>query len=136
MIRVILAVGGSLFLMSVSPVLAHHSYSQFHDHVVSVSGTLEKVVFANPHTMLTVRGDAGTVYTGNWRSAFQLHRMGVNSTDLKVGDVVVISGTPSRDAASHEMARLSEVRRMSDGWTWRLEVPAGQANVITRAVPR
>ena len=94
MIRTMLAAGGSLFLMSINPVLAHHSYSQFHDHVVSVSGTLEKVVFANPHTMLTVRGETGTVYTGNWRSAFQLQRMGVNSTDLKIGDAVVIAARP------------------------------------------
>ena len=98
---------------------AHHSYADFHDHVVSVEGTLEKVLFANPHTILTVRTKDATVYTGNWRAAFQLHTMGVKPTDLKVGDVIVMSGTPSRDATAHQLARLSEVRRTSDGWSGR-----------------
>ena len=107
-------------LLCVVPGRAHHSYSDFYDHVVSVEGTIEKVVFANPHTILTVRAQDGAVYTGNWRAAFQLHTMGVTSTDLKVGDVIVMSGTPSRDAAAHQLARISEVRRPSDGWAWRL----------------
>jgi Family of unknown function (DUF6152) len=76
----ILAVGG-IVLLCVVPGLAHHSYADFHDHVVSIEGTLEKVVFANPHTILTVRGK-DAVYTGNWRAAFQLNTMGVKPTDL------------------------------------------------------
>lgn len=117
--RTILAVGG-IVLLCVVPGRAHHSYADFHDHVVSIEGTLEKVVFANPHTILTVRAK-DAVYTGNWRAAFQLNTMGVKPTDLKAGDAIVISGTPSRDAAAHQLARLSEVRRPSDGWSWRMD---------------
>ena len=119
-------------LLFVAPGRAHHSYSEFYDHVVSVEGTIEKVVFANPHTILTVRAQDGAVYTGNWRAAFQLNTMGVKPTDLKVGDVIIISGTPSRDAAAHQLARLSEVRRPSDGWGWRRDRPAG-GDYVTRA---
>jgi hypothetical protein len=36
--------------------------------------------------------------------------MGVKPTDLNVGDIVIISTTPSRDAAARQLARLSEVR--------------------------
>jgi hypothetical protein len=112
-------------LLFVASGRAHHSYSDFYDHVVSVEGTIEKVVFANPHTILTVRAQDGVVYTGNWRAAFQLNRMGVKPTDLKVGDAIVISGTPSRDAAAHQLARLSEVRRPSDGWSWQRDRAVG-----------
>lgn len=112
---------------------AHHSYADFHDHVVSVEGTLEKVLFANPHTILTMRTKDATLYTGNWRAAFQLHTMGVNATDLKVGDVIVMSGTPSHDPAAHQLARLSEVRRTSDGWMWRKDRSASGHYVTTTA---
>ena len=42
---------------------AHHSYEEFLDETVSVEGTLEKVFFANPHTILTFRTDDSAVYT-------------------------------------------------------------------------
>jgi hypothetical protein len=86
---------------------------------IRMRNTILALAFANPHTILTVRTKDATVDTGNWRAAFQLHTMGVKPTDLKVGDVIVMSGTPSRDAAAHQLARLSEVRRMRDGWSWR-----------------
>jgi hypothetical protein len=100
---------------------AHHSYTTFYEHFVSIEGTLQGVLYANPHTILTLRTKDGVTYTGNWRAAFQLSRMGVEASSLKVGDVVVMSGTPSRDATAHQLARLREVRRPVDGWTWRLD---------------
>jgi Family of unknown function (DUF6152) len=118
------------FLLGGTSGRAHHSYADFYDHEVSVEGTLEKVVFANPHTILTVRAKDATVYTGNWRAAFQLNTMGVKPTDLAVGDVIVMSGTPSRDAAAHQLARLSEVRRPTDGWSWRRD-RAVNGNYVT-----
>lgn len=66
-----------------------------------------------------------TVYTVTWMSGSQLTRQGVATDDLRVGDVVVVSGSPSRQTA--ELARISEVRRPSDGWTWR----PGHVRVIT-----
>jgi hypothetical protein len=109
-------------LLTVSSLAAaHHSYTDFHDYVVSVEGTIQRLVYANPHTIITLRTRDGVVYTGNWRAAYQLNRMGVEATSLRVGDVVVVSGTPSRDAAARQLARLREVRRPRDGWTWRVD---------------
>src|SRR5688572_32946190 len=114
--QTVIAVTGVMLLIAGAPARAHHSYTAFLDHTVSVEGTLEKVMFANPHTILTVRARDGAVYTANWNAASQLDRMGVSATALKVGDVVVVSGTPSKDPAAHQLARLSGVRRVSDGW--------------------
>ena len=117
----VIAIAAVLLLIGGVAAQAHHSYAEFLDHTVAVEGTLEKVLYANPHTVLTLRARDGAVYTADWSAAFQLDRMGVSATDLKAGDAVVISGTPSRDPAAHRRARLRSVRRLSDGWTWKLE---------------
>ena len=56
-----------------------------------------------------------TLYTSNGVQAFQLHTMGVNATDLKVGDVIVMGGLPH--AMRRRLAKLSEVpnQRWMDG---------------------
>jgi len=102
-------------------VLAHHSYAQFQNQTTSIEGTLVSVVFANPHTSLTIRAADGTVYTATWNAAVPLFSHGVKKTDLKAGDVLAITGFAHRDPATHELARLREVRRLSDGWAWKDE---------------
>ena len=97
---------------------AHHSYAGFSDDIVSVEGTLEKVMFANPHVVLTIRTKDSSLYTALWVAAFTLENRGMKANDLKIGDVIVVSGTPARDPAVYEIARLAEVRRVSDGWRW------------------
>jgi hypothetical protein len=100
---------------------AHHSYAQFdQDRTVSVEGTIQSVLYANPHVVLTVQTKDNVVYTATWRAAMQLNRQGVDRAHLKAGDTIAISGNPARDAAVHELSRISVVRRPSDGWVWRL----------------
>jgi hypothetical protein len=102
-------------------VFAHHSYAQFNNQTTSIEGTLVSVVFANPHTSLTIRAADGTLYTATWNAAVPLLSHGVKKTDLKAGDVLAITGFPHRDPATHELAKLREVRRLSDGWAWKDE---------------
>ena len=128
MTRTALAVVAVVFLAAGSIGHAHHSYAEFLDENVSVEGSLEKVAFANPHTVLTLRGPDAALYTATWSAAFQLDRMGVSPSELHVGDVVVITGSPSRDPAAHQMARLREVRRPRDGWVWRASSYQGPGN--------
>jgi len=101
---------------------AHHSSAQFDlDRTVAVEGTIQTILYANPHAVLTIQAKDGAVYTATWRAALQLDRQGVKDAHLKVGDAVVITGNPARDSSLHELSRLSEVRRLSDGWAWRLD---------------
>jgi len=111
--------------------LAHHSYAQFQNQTTSIEGTLVSVVYGNPHTSLKVRGHDGTVYTATWNAAAPLFSHGVKKTDLKADDVVAITGFPHIDPTKHELARLREVRRLSDGWTWKVEEDGRQIVTVT-----
>ena len=130
MTRTVFAVVGLIFLFTSAGAQAHHSYAGFTDEIVSVEGTLETVEFASPHSVLTFRAKDSVVYTAIWRAAFQLDTMGVSRTALKVGDVIVVTGTPSKDPAMHQLARLSGVRRPGDGWEWQLK--GGRVSVAAR----
>jgi hypothetical protein len=118
--RMVAAVVAVVGLVSTT-VAAHHSYAEFLDTTTSVEGILERVAFTNPHTTLTLRTKDSVAYTATWNAAFQLKSMGVRETDLKAGDVLVVTGFPARDPNAHQLAKLREVRRVGDGWTWRME---------------
>src|SRR5215208_6398440 len=98
---------------------AHHSYGDFdRNHPVSVEGTIQQVIFGNPHAMLQVRTDGNVVYTAEWGNALQLSRTGVKPGVLRPGDRIVITGSPFRDRSFHTISLLTDVRRPSDGWHW------------------
>ena len=128
--RTILVLVGVALLIESAGLRAHHSYAQFSDDIISIEGTLAKIMFANPHVTLTIRTSDASVYTAVWVAAFTLENRGMKSTDLKIGDVIAVSGTPARDPAVHEISRLSEVRRVNDGWHW-LKNDGGRGPTIT-----
>jgi hypothetical protein len=119
--RTILVLVGVVFLTCAVGVRAHHSYADFLNETASIEGRLEKVEWANPHTILTVRTKDSTAYTAIWSPAAQLNRVGVKPTALRTGDVLVVSGKPHRDPAVHQLATLTGVRRLSDDWRWGYE---------------
>ena len=116
----IVVVAAVLGLFGAHVVQAHHSYADFDvERTVTVQGTIEDILFANPHVVLKVRTRDAGLYTATWNAAGQLSRQGVSATHLKKGDAVVVVGNPSTKRA--EVAKIREVRRPSDGWAWRME---------------
>src|SRR5258708_31886821 len=109
---VFLAVLGFLVLAGRS-ARAHHGYAEFFmDQTVSIEGDIEALLYANPHIVLTIRTADATVYTATWGSIGSVQRRGnVTKTTLKIGDHVIVSGTPPRDPKRREIANLREVRR-------------------------
>ncbi len=100
---------------------AHHSYGAYdRERKVAVAGTLERISVGNPHTILAVRTDDGTLFTAEWRAASQLQRSGFDAGMLAAGDRVIVTGSPARDADAHRLALVTEVRRPRDGWQWSL----------------
>ena len=94
----------ALALISVAlstPLVAHHSAAAFDGQKnVTITGTLTKYRFANPHILLTLdvkREDGSTtsveVEAG---AASVLNGLGFTQDKLKLGDVVTITGNPSR----------------------------------------
>jgi hypothetical protein len=99
--------------------MAHHSYGAYiREQKVPIQGVLERLTVGNPHAILEVRSDDGTLFTAEWSSAVQLTRSGFEAGMLAAGDRVIVTGSPSRDPEAHRMALVSEIRRPSDGWRW------------------
>src|SRR5438552_151318 len=105
-------------LLSAASVSAHHGYANFHlDETKTIQGTLVSETYGNPHVVLQLKADDGTVYAATWDSARTLQSC-LTAATLKVGDYLTISGAPHMDPTRHELASLTEVRRQSDGWDW------------------
>jgi hypothetical protein len=116
MTRVLTAV---LLVATALTMQAHHSYAQFdRTGVVTIAGTVEEVVFANPHITFRVHTDAGEVFRVEWMSVLQVGRLGIQKDTFAAGDRLVITGAPHRDPAERYLTLLTEIRRPADGWLW------------------
>lgn len=112
--------GAFLFSMTAS---AHHSFNAAYDVAkeVTIEGKLVQFLYRNPHSWLHVEvtDPSGEVkrWAVEWGGTGQLSGQGVNRTTLKIGDVVVISGDPSRTPGDPKL-KMNTLRRTSDGFGW------------------
>jgi hypothetical protein len=98
-------------LLAALPALAHHSFKAQYDEsqMITVSGTVTKVNWRNPHVLVfvDVKDDAGKV--ANWEmelaSPNGLMRQGWKLDSLKQGDQVTVSGFRARDGSNAANAR-------------------------------
>lgn len=106
-------------LVGGTSLLAHHSYGDIlREQTVTIEGTLEHILFANPHVVLKVRTEAGAVYDVEWGNLIQLRREGVDKAMLAAGDRLVVAGSPHKDSSIHKLTLLSQVRDVKAGWSW------------------
>ena len=98
---------------------AHHSYAAFdRDHPVSIEGEISRVLYANPHVVMTVKAADGE-YTVEWLSFSQLARTPeTRATSLNVGDHVIVTARATRDRTEHRLSLVTDIRRPADGWSW------------------
>ena len=98
-VRLCLAVTAVLLLSATAvPLLAHHSFAAEFDRAkpVTLTGTVTKVEWANPHARfyIDVKDETGKV--NNWDfelgSPNGLMRRGWTRNSLKIGDVVTVTG--------------------------------------------
>ena len=109
----------TLLLLMATTVSAHHSSAAFdREHPVSIEGNIARVLYANPHVVMTVRAADGD-YTVEWLSFSQLARWPeAKATSLSVGDHVIVTARATRDRTEHRLSLVTDIRRPADGWSW------------------
>src|SRR5438874_13807275 len=115
------------------PVLAHHSVqAQFDIHKsVSISGTVAKIEWINPHSYLTVNVKDADGKVQKWAfelgGANALRRAGLSRADrggIKPGDQVTVTALAAKDGSNSGF--LQEIK-MGDGRVFKLATdPNGQ----------
>lgn len=117
-------------LMSAGAALAHHSVqSQFDIHkTVTVSGTVSKIEWINPHSYLTLNVKDADGKMQKWAfelgGAGALRRAGMSRADrggLKPGDEVTATALAARDGSNSGF--LQELK-VSDGRTFKFTTDA------------
>jgi len=92
---------GLLSLAGVLPAFAHHSFALFdHQNRVTVSGTVLKFEWTNPHVFIQLEvpdGSAAKHYTVECASPNVLTRVGWKFSDIKQGDKVTLLINPLRN---------------------------------------
>jgi hypothetical protein len=103
---------------------AHHSFAATYleSKTVTVQGKLVHFLYRNPHSFVQIEAkDAKGVmqqWAVEWGGAGQLSRDGITPDSLRPGDVVSVTGNPSRNPAEHRL-RMQSIRRVPDGFKWR-----------------
>src|SRR5262245_3619013 len=94
-----------------APGYAHHSVAaEFDaDKPIKLVGTVTKIEWTNPHAWfyIDVADDAGKVANWGWElgSPTSLVRLGWTRNSLKVGTVITVEGSRSRDGSNTANAR-------------------------------
>ena len=118
--RLLVAIGAFVFG---AIAYAHHSIDATYltGKVLTLEGSIVLFEFRNPHSFLHIEvpEQDGTVqrWSLEWRGSASLGQDGIKRDTLKIGDVVTITGNPSRTANDHR-ALLTALRRKSDGFGW------------------
>ncbi len=103
-VRILLATGAALLTAS-APALAHHAFTAEYDQTkpVSVTGTVSKVEWKNPHIWwyVDVKDETGKVITWGFSGGppGMLMRRGITKDVLKPGDVITVSGFRAKDGS-------------------------------------
>lgn len=104
------SLGLGLF-MTILPALAHHSFASEYDssNIVTVTGTVAKVEWTNPHARfyLDVKAKDGSVVTWNLElgSINGLMRQGWTRHSLNAGDRVTVSAAVAKDGSKLASAK-------------------------------
>ena len=112
MTRMLLLLAAVLSLTMVSqPVFAHHSETAEYDSTkpVTVTGTISKVEWLNPHVWfyVDVKDDSGKITTWGFSNAppGALMRRGITKDALKIGAEVTVEGVRAKDGSNNASGR-------------------------------
>ena len=116
-------VAGFLVTAVIGSAYAHHSFAQyyFEERSVTIEGELVRFEYRSPHAWVhvDVRDDGGVTrqYAAEWANPNRLARDGITQDTLKIGDRVVITGSPGRNPEEYKL-HLKRIQRPADRWNW------------------
>lgn len=115
-VRRAMAVCGSLALLIITDVSAHHAFSANYDleDIGTVQGVVEEVFWANPHVhyYIRVENDDGSdeLWDVETMNVSTMTRRGWTRSTLTVGDEITVTGPQGRSGARR--ISMSEVERV------------------------
>jgi len=120
----VVLIAGLSLLAGAVPVMAHHSFAAEYDSSkpVTITGTVTKVEWMNPHARFYVDVKAADGRVTNWNFELGaipvLLKQGWRKDSLKEGDQVTVEGSRAKDGSSSANARrvsLPDGRRVFAG---------------------
>lgn len=106
--NLVMAIG---FLAAAASLSAHHSFAAEYDGTkpITVTGTVTKVEWTNPHARIyvDVKDEKGVVTNWNFElgGPLQLNRLGWKRNSVKAGDEVKVDGYLAKDGSKMANAR-------------------------------
>ena len=85
---------------------------------MTLEGTLKRVLWANPHVVLTLETQSQGEYSVEWGAVSQLSRQGIQAAPVKEGDRLIVTGSINRNPEKRILTIVQEIRRPADGWRW------------------
>lgn len=93
--------GALLATLVTASGMAHHSFAMFADTQVTVTGTVKKLEWTNPHIWLwiDVTDDKGAVTTWGFEGSApaEMLRAGWTKRSVAVGEKITVTGRPLKD---------------------------------------
>jgi hypothetical protein len=106
-------------LLTAGSVVGHHGYAEYdRTATVALEGTLTRVLWANPHVVLTLETQNKGEYSVEWGALSQLSRQGINAVPVRAGDHLVVTGSINRNPEKRILTLVREISRPADGWHW------------------
>lgn len=99
---------------------AHHSFAGTYREgdTVTIEGTIVQFNIRNPHSFINIevtdKDGKKALWGGEWGSVTQLTQGGVDRFTLKVGEHIVIDGSPARDSLDRKVLVRKVVRPATD----------------------
>jgi len=121
--RYLWIVTAAALALGASQASAHHSIAATYleDRMITLEGELAQLIFRHPHSLLHLivleRDGREVRYAVEWDSADQLEGQGLTKDTLRIGDHVVITGSPARNAKDHRL-RMTTLRRPKDNFSY------------------
>ncbi|MBZ5633246.1 MAG: hypothetical protein LAO55_08965 [Acidobacteriia bacterium] len=106
-------------LLTAGSMIGHHGYAEYDRNApVTLEGNLKRVLWANPHVVLTLETQTKGEYSVEWGAVFQLSRQGISAVPVKEGDRLIVTGSINRNPEKRILTLVQEISRPADGWHW------------------